>query len=65
MSRLVDHANTELKRVGLFDKDSDYNGELGKDVLALITLFADQGHSGNSAEMARDLFYRLSNFEPL
>lgn len=65
MSNLIDHANKELTRVGLFDKDSDYDGELGRGVLDLITVFANQGHSGMSAQMTRELFYKLSNFEDL
>lgn len=65
MSNLVDHAEKELKRVGLFDKDSDYDGMLGEDVLELITVFAGQGHSGMSAQMTRELFHKLSNFENL
>lgn len=65
MSNLVDHANKELKRVGLFDKDSDYDGMLGEGVLELISTFAAQGHSGMSAAMTRELFYKLSNFEEL
>lgn len=62
---LIDHANTELKKVGLFDKDSDYDGMLGEGVLELITVFANQGHSGMSAQMTRELFHKLSNFEKL
>lgn len=65
MSNLVNHAMAELNRVGLFDKDSDYDGELGKGVLELIKLFASQGHSGNSAEMTIELFEKLARFESL
>lgn len=65
MSNLVDHAKKELDRVGLFDKDSDYDGELGKGVLELIQTFANQGHSGFSAQMTRELFYKLSDFQDL
>jgi len=65
MSNLVNHAQKELQRVGLFDKDSDYDGALGEGVLELITTFANQGHSGMSAEMTRELFYKLSNFDNL
>ena len=65
MSKLIEHANSELTRVGLFDKDSDYAGELGKGALKLITVFANQGHSGMSAQIMRELFYKLSNFESL
>jgi hypothetical protein len=65
MSNLVNHANAELKKAGLFDKDSDYGGMLGEDVSELIAVFAKQGHSGYSAMMTRELFYKLSNFEEL
>lgn len=65
MSNLVKHAEKELKKAGLFDKDSDYDGMLGEGVLELITTFANQGHSGFSAQMTRELFYKLSNFEEL
>lgn len=65
MSNLINHANAELKKAGLFDKDSDYDGELGKGVLELITVFAGQGHSGMSAEMAVQLFERLARFKEI
>lgn len=62
---LVDHAKDELGRAGLFDKDSDYGGALGKAVMAIMKLFARQGHSGFSAQMCRELFHKLANFETL
>lgn len=65
MSELLNHANSELKRVGLFDKDSDYDGMIGEAVSELISTFAEQGHSGMSAMMTRELFYKLSNFETI
>lgn len=65
MPRLIEHANKELTRVGLFDEDSDYAGMLGKAAIELITTFANQGHSGYSAQMVRELFHKLSNFEEL
>lgn len=65
MSNLVNHAEKELKKAGLFDRDSDYDGMLGDAVLELVTVFAKQGHSGMSAQMTRELFYKLSNFEDL
>lgn len=65
MSNLVKHANEELTKAGLFDKDSDYAGMIGHAVKELITVFAAQGHSGMSAQMTRELFYKLSNFENL
>jgi hypothetical protein len=65
MSNLVKHAKDELKRAGLFDKDSDYSGMMGDAVLELITVFSKQGHSGMSASMTRYIFNKLSGFEPI
>lgn len=65
MSGLVKHAETELKLTGLFDKDSDYGGMLGSAVMELITVFANQGHSGCSANLVSNLFNKLSRYEPL
>lgn len=65
MSNLINHATAELNKHGLMDKDADYDGELGKGVLELITLFASQGHSGMSAEMTIQLFERLARFKEI
>lgn len=62
---LVDHAQDELWRAGLLDADSDYGGMLGKAALALVRLFAEQGHSGFSAAMTTELFGKLARYEPL
>lgn len=62
---LVDYGKEELDRAGLFDADSDYEGMIGTAVLELLDTFGKQGHSGMSAELTRELFTRLSNFEPL
>lgn len=62
---LVDHARTELEAAGLFDKDSDYDGMIGESVMKLIEAFADQGHSGFSAEMTLFIFNRVANFKSL
>ena len=62
---LVDHAKKELELAGLFDKDSDYGGMIGKAVMELCKCFADQGHSGFSAGMVLELFRRLGKFEQL
>lgn len=62
---LVDHAKKELQLSGLFDKDSDYGGMIGKAVMELCKCFAGQGHSGFSAGMVLDLFRRLGGYEAL
>lgn len=62
---LTNHAKRELKLAGLFDKDSDYGGMLGDNILELIKTFSKQGHSGMSASLALDIFNRLANYETL
>jgi hypothetical protein len=62
---LVDYAKSELQRAGLFDTDGDYGGMLGDACLAIITVFADQGHSGFSAEMTIQIVSKLMRYEPL
>lgn len=49
----------ELKIAGLFDKDSDYNGMVGKAVKELLGIFQKQGHSGMSAPHVARIFERL------
>ena len=62
---LTEHAKRELKIAGLFDKDSDYDGDLGKAVLELIKTFAKQGHSGMSAALTLEVFTKLARFQNL
>ena len=62
---LVAHAEEELRRAGLFDDDSDYAGMLGKAVVALVKVFAEQGHSGFSAHRTLELFNVVANFKTL
>lgn len=64
-SPLVNHAEDELERAGLFDPDSDYNGALAHGVMHLIQTFSKQGHSGFSAAMTLQLFEKLANFKTL
>jgi hypothetical protein len=65
MGNLEKHAEFELKRAGLFDKDSDYGGMLGHSTMKLIKCFAEEGHSGMSASMQIYLFKTLAAFKTL
>lgn len=64
-SAFTAHAERELRRAGLFDKDSDYGGMVGKAVMKLIRMMSGQGHSGFSAGLVTDLFSRLARYENL
>ncbi|MCA9748784.1 MAG: hypothetical protein KC414_06740, partial [Romboutsia sp.] len=55
----------ELDKAGLFSKDSDYDGMIGKAVMELINTFSNQGHSGFSAMWVNELFSKLSKYETL
>lgn len=65
MSSLTQHAENELKLAGFFDKDSTYDGMIGKAVMELMEVFAKQGHSGMSAGIVASLFKRVANYEAL
>lgn len=64
-SGLYQHAKSELDRAALLAPDSDYDGFLGECTLALVEVFAQQGHSGGSAEMVLALFDNVAHFRPL
>ena len=55
----------ELRRAGLLNKDSDYDGMLGEAVKELLLVFQKQGHSGYSAQATASIFYKLVKGEPL
>lgn len=58
-------AYEEIKRVGLFDEDSDYGGDLGQELMKLVKTFSESGHSGSSAFMAASIFHQLTQWKPL
>lgn len=62
---LVDFARNELAIALPPGEKQDYGDRLAEDVLALITLFAAQGHSGGSAPVVASLFARLATYEPI
>lgn len=65
MSRLVDYAKEELRRIGMIDSGEPYNDAVSKAILDLIELFASQGHSGFTAPYTVNAFKRLAMFKPL
>lgn len=65
MGNLTDYARRELELAGAFDDSSLYGGMVGKAVLELVEKFAEQGHSGASANLVVSLFERVARFEPI
>ena len=62
---LIKYAERELRLAGFFDKDSDYEGALGKAVMELIEVFSKQGHSGFSANRVVSLFEKVARYKNL
>jgi hypothetical protein len=62
---LREHAEMELKALGLDSKDAEYDGLIYQAIMELVGVFADQGHSGMSASIVRELFAKLADFKPL
>lgn len=62
---LFEHAKNELKSIGMLDSDDEMNTMMAQNVLELITVFAEQGHSGFSAPYCINMFTKLANFHPL
>ena len=65
MSRLIEHAEREMRLAGLYGKDSDYGGLIPKAVMALVTAHADQGHSGGSHQIVMEIFNLVANYKTL
>lgn len=61
----IDHAKSEMKIAGLYDKDSDCEGMLPKAVEELLSTFAAQHHSGFSAYQTLRIFNALATFKTL
>jgi len=65
LANLKEHFKAELDKAGLFDKDSDYNGMIGKSLMELCKTFSNQGHSGFSANWVLSLFDTLGHYKTL
>jgi len=58
-----DYAKSELERAKYFD--GDMNQAMAEDILQLIKVFGEQGHSGFSAPFCIKLFTRLASHKPM
>lgn len=69
MSNLRLHAFDEFRAAGFIDENGIYCDEMQEaiceNVLKLIEVFSDEGHSGFSAPYTINLFAKLANFEPI
>lgn len=69
MSNLVNHAKAEFRAAGWCDENGKFNDEMQHfmcdQVIELLTIFGEHGHSGSSAPYAIDLFSKLAKFKPI
>jgi len=69
MSNYKLHAEREFRAAGWLDADGKYCDEMQEaicnNVLKLLEVFSDEGHSGSSAPYAIGLFSELAKFKPL
>jgi hypothetical protein len=69
MSNLEFHARNEFRAAGWTDENGNFKDEMQEaicnDVLKLIEVFSEQGHSGTSATYAISLFKTLASFKPI
>ena len=61
---LVQYAESELDRIGMID-DGDMNGMMRKHLIHMVNEFAEEGHSGFSANYALQCLHKLLKFKPL
>lgn len=63
MSNLVEWAKAELERIG--DQDDEMQQIMNKDILQIIEVFSEQGHTGFSASYALNIIKRLLDWKPI
>lgn len=66
---LLSHAQTEFRAAGWTDEQGKFNDEMQEaicnNVLELLKVFSEQGHSGSSASYLFNMLKKLMMFEPL
>lgn len=69
MSNYKFHAQQEFRAAGWVDENGKYIDEMQeaicKNVLELLKVFSDEGHSGSSAPYTINVFSKLAKFEPI
>jgi hypothetical protein len=69
MSNFTKHAQREFRAAGWINEHGkfrdDLQSEICQDVLDLLEIFAQQGHSGTTAPYTIELFAKLARFEPI
>jgi hypothetical protein len=61
----MEHAEREMRRAGLYDKGTAYDGMSPEAVMALVKAHSEQGHSGGSHEITLQVFDRVIRYKTL
>jgi len=62
---IIDFATKELTNLGWLGSEDEMSDMMAKNLLELLKVVADQGHSGFSASYLLSMFNKLANFKPL
>jgi hypothetical protein len=63
---LLEYAQSELNRIGMTaDSDDEMNRAMRDHILHMVKAFAEEGHSGFSANYALSILKKVLAFEPL
>jgi hypothetical protein len=69
MSAYKTHAMNEFRAAGWLDENDNFKDDMQeaicRHIMDLLTVFADEGHSGSSAPYTINLFSKLVKFEPI
>lgn len=69
MNNYESHAWAEFRAAGWVDENNQFHDEMQKDIclniLGLLAVFENAGHSGSSAPYTINLFTRLAMFKPI
>lgn len=68
MSNLIEHAKREFLALGYKPVEQEEDGPnkwIQENVMQLLQVFSEQGHSGFSAPLCINTFAKLAKFEPL
>lgn len=69
MNNYESHAWQEFRAAGWVDENNKFDDEMQEaictNVLKMLEIFADEGHTGSSAPYAINLFQKIASFKPL
>ena len=65
MSNIKTYAIDELTRIGMYGSGDEMNDAMCDHILKMVDVFAEEGHSGFSAEYAISILQKLLRWEPL